>query len=137
IPLCPNPQNGDPPVLNVECLTNVPTENLILDVYLDRRLARASIPSAGVYRGNVIGPVAARAPDDAWYDRLAETPSLEHLGQGLSRAAARCYPRHAELNRFLFDHMQWSPNRFIGLRLALRYPIPGVSYVITLDFGDA
>ncbi len=116
-------------------------------MFLHRSLAQASIPSLDCYALGNRGPIAA--PDagehgpapvnlasQRWFDRLPARPRLDHLGVGLESAGSTDYPRLARLLGHLFESQGWSADEFVGYRCQVDYPVWGVQYLMSFDFGD-
>ena len=126
-------------------LSEGPSRNLLMQVYMHRSMARASIPSADAYFVGSRGIVGEQYKDDRdeiyveapafrWFDRLPNGPRLEQLGAGLQHARHGCYPRSGELTEELFRRHDWDPDEFIGVRCHVSYPVWGAQYLITFDF---
>lgn len=124
-----------------------PSRHLMMSVYLHRALAQRSIPSLASFALGNRGPVSA--PDvgehgpspvnlasQRWFDRMPERPTLEHLGVGLDHAGSTAYPRITRLLAHLCDAQGWDPEEFVGYRCQVDYPVWGVQYLMTFDFGD-
>ncbi|MEZ6318902.1 MAG: hypothetical protein R3B49_09145 [Phycisphaerales bacterium] len=125
-----DPNTGKPALDEVWCLVNAPTRHLIFDVYLHADIERRFRPAADAVLWN---PGLSVPGGDRWIASLPAQPRVELLGQGLSRAATRAYPRHAELTRFFFDQLGWGAGEFVGFRVEVRYPIWRVGYCLRLE----
>ena len=116
-------------------------------LHCHRSLAQASIPSLGCFAQGNRGPVAT--PDTGehgvsptnlasqrWFDRLPDHPQLEHLGLGLEQTRSTAYPRITALIGHLCSSQGWDPDEFVGYRCEVAYPVWGVQYLASFDFGD-
>lgn len=124
-------QTGLPTLNAVWSLASCPTERLIFDVYLHsdmERLFRLSI-DALLWQASLDVP-----NDDKWVMRLPNQPRLHLLGRGLTNAATDLYPRHAELTRYFFDHVEWDPEEFVGFRCEVVYPIWRAGYCMGMEY---
>jgi len=66
--------------------------------------------------------------------RFPSQPRLELLGYGLDRMHTASYPRQRELATFLFDHLGWDPNDFVGFRCELPHPIWRAGYCMSFEY---
>jgi hypothetical protein len=141
-----HPALDDPPQQFCWMLSDGPSRNLVMQVFMHRSMARASIPSADAYfvgnRGivggmqqNERGETYVELPAFRWFDRLADGPRLEQLGAGLQHANHACYPRLGDLTKELFHRHDWDPAEFVGVRCHVRYPVWGAQYLIAFDFA--
>lgn len=136
-PAAPHPRIDDPPLWNCGMAIAIPSRWLLMDVYLERPLAQACVPSMSVILMGFGGPLGHRHPDDRWQDRFPDAPALQLLGTGVCRRSTKAYPRAAELASYLFERAGWNPDRFVCLRCEVPFPIWNSQYVMTLDFSDA
>lgn len=127
-----HPARGKPPLHEVWMLGRFPAKRLIFDVLLHRSLARACIPSVGVYS---IQPNLAETLDLRWLDRFPVTPKLEVLQPGIANVAHTAYPRYTELLGHLFDRLGWDAGEFIGYRCDVVYPVWGGGHCMIFDYG--
>jgi hypothetical protein len=141
-----HPALDDPAQQFCWMLSEGPSHNLVMQVFMHRSMARASIPSADAYfvgsRGivggmqqNERGETYVELPAFRWFDRLPDGPRLEQLGTGLEHASHACYPRLGELSDELFRRHDWDPAEFVGVRCHVRYPVWGAQYLIAFDFS--
>lgn len=124
-------ETGAPTLDEVWTLVNAPTRQLLLDVYLEQGLERQCRPSvdAQMWYPNLTSP-----GDDRWITRFPSQPRLQLLGRGLSQAASRAYTRHAELTRFFFERVGLNPDRFVGFRCEVAYPIWRAGYRMSFEY---
>jgi hypothetical protein len=120
------------PTLNaVWSLVSCPTARLIFDVYLHADMERLFRPSIDA----LLWSASLDIPeDDKWVMRLPAQPRLQLLGRGLSHAPSDLYPRHAELTRYFFDHIEWNPEQFVGFRCEVVYPIWRAGYCMGMEY---
>lgn len=135
-PAAAHPRLDDPPIWNVGMVIGMPCRWLLMDVYMERSLARASLPTMSVVRMGFTGPLGNRHPDDRWYDLLPPPPTIEMLGVGLHARPTPAYPRAHELASHLLGRAGWDEDRFIGVRCAVPFPIWEMQYVMCFDFGE-
>lgn len=142
-----HPAHDEPRIQNCSLVSDGPARNLLMSVHMHRSMAQASIPSPACYSVGSRGPVAAPdtgqhgvAPSNLvthrWFDRLPDRPRLEHLGFGFEQTSSPAYPRMTELISHLCQSQGWSPDEFVGYRCQVPYPVWGVQYLISFDFGD-
>ncbi len=142
-----HPALGEVKVQDCSLVSEGPAQHLVLSVHLHRSLAQASIPSLACYALGNRGPVSApdageRGPSPVnltsqrWFDRLPDRPKLEHLGVGFDQAGSTAYPRMAQLVGHLCASQGWDPHEFVGYRCQVDYPVWGVQYILSFDFGD-
>ncbi len=129
-----HPRLEDVPVLAVGAMIREATERLLVDVYIEREVARGAVPDGEAY---VWSPTLDTDIADHWLDRLPNAPPLTVLGGGLSRAASRFWPRHAELVGHTFETLGWNADEFVGFRMEVERPMWGCSYFVVLDFAGA
>lgn len=130
-----DPATLDPPLLSVNIGVRVPTEWLLIDVYLHRSLARRCIPGIGVYSA-VTAPLYRGDPAERWYDRLPGVPELRLTNADSPPDPDGAYSRYAELSHFAFDSLAWPSGQFVGHRCLVAWPIWGAEYMMTFDFAD-
>lgn len=123
-------------IYNRGVLIGVPAEHLVMDVYLERSLARSSVATCSPYFMGMMGAVGLRRPDARWFDQIPDGPTVQQLGPGLRHAAHPAYERHRELTAFLFEAAGWSAERFVGFRCDEAWPLWGAEYVMSFDFSD-
>lgn len=124
-------QTGLPTLNAVWSLVSCPTAKLIFDVYLHADLERLFRPSIDA----LLWSASLDIPeDDKWVMRLPAPPRLQLLGRGLANAATDLYPRHAELTRYFFDHVEWDPEEFVGFRCEVVYPIWRAGYCMGMEY---
>lgn len=136
-PAAPHPRIDDPPLWNCGMAIAIPSRWLLMDVYLERPLAQACVPSMNVILMGFGGPLGHRRPDDRWQDVFPDPPALQILGTGICRRGTKAYPRAAELASYLFEQAGWNPDRFVCLRCEVPFPIWNSQYIMTLDFSEA
>jgi hypothetical protein len=126
-----DPQTGLPTLNAVWSLASCPTEKLIFDVYLHSDMERLFRPSidALLWQASLDIP-----DDDKWVMRLPNQPRLQLLGRGLTHSASDLYPRHAELTKYFFDHIEWDPEDFVGFRCEVVYPIWRAGYCMGMEY---
>lgn len=129
-----HPRFEDSPMLEVGALVRDPTERLIVDVFVERDVAREAVPDGEAY---VWSPTLETSLADHWLDKLPGAPPLQVLGAGLERAESRLWPRHGELLKHAFDELRWDPRAFVGFRLEVEGPLWGCAYFVVLDFARA
>jgi hypothetical protein len=126
-----DPETGKPTLDEVWTLVNAPTRRLVQDVFLHADMERDYRPSmdALMWYPNLSVPGG-----DKWVARFPAQPRLELLGPGLDRIATSAYARRAELARYLFDRVGWSPDEFVGYRCEVAYPIWRAGYCMTFSY---
>ena len=142
-----HPALGEIKVQDCSLVSEGPARHLLMSIHLHRSLAQASIPSLGCFAQGNRGPVAT--PDTGehgvsptnlasqrWFDRLPDHPQLEHLGLGLEQTGSTAYPRITALIGHLCSSQGWDPGEFVGYRCEVDYPVWGVQYLMSFDFGD-
>ncbi len=135
-PACGHPKREDPPILCAGTVIGTPCRWLLMDIYLEKALARACLPSMHVVRMGFTGPLGNRYPQDRWYDLIEPAPPLEINGADLNRRPTPAYARATELASALADRAGWPPDRFVNIRCVVPYPIWEMQYVMCLDFDD-
>ena len=135
-PAAAHPKLDDPPIWNVGMVIGMPCRWLLMDVYLERSLARACVPCMNVVRMGFTGPLGNKHPDDRWYDLLPPAPTIEMLGAGLSTRPTPAYPRAHELASHLIGRAGWDADRFVGVRCAVPFPVWEMQYVMCFDFDE-
>jgi len=135
-PASKHPALDTPALFNAGMVIGMPTRWLLMDVYLERSLARQCTPQMGVIRMGFGGPLRHHHPDERWYDRLPDDPSLELLGPGLARKPSRAYPRATELAAHLLQCAGWAADQFICFRCEVQFPIWETEYVMTFNFEE-
>jgi hypothetical protein len=123
-------ESGRPTLDEVWTLVNAPTRQLLLDVYIDERLERRFRPSvdAQMWYPNLSSP-----GDDRWITRFPSQPGLQLLGRGAARAASPAYHRQEELTQFFFGRLGLDPERFVGFRCEVAYPIWRAGYRMAFE----
>jgi hypothetical protein len=122
-----------PPYLEeVWALVNFPVRHLLLDVFLERELARACIPSLDVHLWR---PDFASTVGERWQTRFATGPKLQVLGGDITQFGSEAHARHAELLRYLFESRALRSSDYVGFRCELTYPIWRTGYRMSFDFG--
>jgi hypothetical protein len=81
------------------------------------------------------GPAPVNLAAQRWLDRLPDRPTLEHLGFGFEQAGSTAYPRMTHLIGHLCNSQGWDPNEFVGHRCQVDFPVWGVQYIMSFDFG--
>ena len=121
---------GKPTLDEVWTLVNAPTRQLLFDVYLHEGLERRYRPSvdAQMWYPNLSSP-----GDDRWITRFPGQPRLQLLGRGVAQAASQAYPRHTQLTAFFFDRLGLDPDRFVGFRCEVAYPIWRAGYRMAFE----
>lgn len=135
-PACEHPALTRATIYNRGVLIGVPARHLVMDVYMERPLAKAGIISSGVYFTGMKGGVGHNRPETRWFDRIPEEPPIENLGVGTRKSATASYRRHAELTAHLFNAAGWNPERFVGYRCEAAFPIWGAEYLMSFDFAE-
>jgi hypothetical protein len=142
-----HPALGEVKMQDCSLVSEGPSRNLLMSVHLHRSLAQKSIPSLACYALGNRGPVAAAdtgehgtAPvnlaSQRWFDRLPNRPRLEDLGLGLEQAGSTAYPPITNLIQHLCASQAWDSNEFVGYRCQVKYPVWGVQYLMSFDFGS-
>ncbi len=124
-------QTGLPTLNAVWSLVSCPTARLIFDVYLHADMERLFRPSIDA----LLWSASLDVPeDDKWVMRLPAQPRLHLLGRGLAQAASELYPRHVELTKYFFDHIEWNPEDFVGFRCEVLYPVWRAGYCMGMEY---
>lgn len=111
-----------------------PARRAVLDVYLHRSLASASIPSVGTYLWH---PGITGNPAKDWRSRLPGRCTLEMLGTGIGRAGTQAWGRHAALTARSLELAGWDPSEMVGFRCEVDYPTWASVLVMSFDFSGA
>ncbi len=119
--------------MNITYRVPFPARYLLLDLYLERRLAQACLPSAKTYLGGESQEIVSRSLD--WGARFREDPDLVLLGQGTIKAHSRAYQHQKALTDDLFHRQSWDSGEFVGFRMQVHYPIWKGTYCLRLDFS--
>lgn len=125
-------ETGKPTLDAVWTLNNCPARRLIVDVYLHEDIERLYRPSMDVQLWN---PNLSLPDEDRWVSRLPGTVRLTMLGRGLSLAACESYKRHGELTQYFYERIGWDPERFVGFRCEVVFPIWRGGYVMSFDYA--
>lgn len=136
-PAAMHPRLDNPPIWNCGMVIAMPSRWLLMDVYLERPLAQACVPSMSVMRMGFNGPLGHKYPDDRWYDRFPDAPPVQLLGAGIARRGTRAYARASELASYLFERAGWNPERFLCVRCEVAFPVWDSQYVMTMDFSES
>lgn len=131
-----HPALDTPPIFGVGTIIGMPSRWLLMDIYLERSLARGGTPQIAVFRLGITGPLAHSDPDCRWFDRLPEDPPLELLGPGIARRPSRAYPRCRELAAHLLERAGWAADQFIGFRCEVEYPIWETEYLMSFRYDE-
>jgi hypothetical protein len=135
-PAGPHPKMGEKPYrLNIGKICTVPTQAMVLDIYLERSMAASCVPEVkGIRTGHRGGLRIPEQLEDRWFDAIPEDLDLVLLGRGATRRSPLAIPRLTELTNFIFAESHLNADQFVGYRLEVSYPIPEVSYVVSFDF---
>ena len=136
-PAAPHPRLDTPPLWNCGMAIAIPSRWLLIDVYLERPLAQACVPTMSVINMGFNGTLGHRHPEERWHDHFPDPPTLQLLGPGIARRTTKAYPRAVDLAAYLFEKSGWDPDRFVCIRCEVPFPIWNSQYVMTLDFSDA
>ncbi|MDX9910338.1 MAG: hypothetical protein RBS39_00760 [Phycisphaerales bacterium] len=123
-------RTGGPGLDGVWALMNCPAADLVLDLYLHKRIERAFRVGLDAL---LWAPDLQIDPAERWIRRTPSQPALEAMGTGIDRAAHPGSPRHVEMTRTMFDRMGWSPSEFVGYRCAVRFPVWRAGYCLRMD----
>ena len=129
----PHPLTTERRFEEVWALVNFPVRRLILDVFLHRDLARRCLPDLDQH---LWGPDFGAGAGERWQTRFPNSPRLHWLGSGVAQAATDAHARHVELLELLFKSRGQDPQKFVGFRCDVAYPIWRTGYRIALDYGD-
>jgi hypothetical protein len=129
----PHPRHEDPPRMEVWYMSTYPARHLVMDVYLDRELARACLPSAAMHAHSI----SLTPNQDRWSSELPHRPPLRILPRGADDADCAQSPRQGEFVRTLLDGVGWSARDLIGYRIELDYPVWRVGHVMSFQFERA
>lgn len=129
--LIPHPDTQAQPVEEAWALVNFPCRRLLFDIWLQRDLARACLPSLDVHLWR---PDFASQAGDRWQTRFADGPTLQLLGRGPRAAAPAAWPRMPELTARLFERLGRDPAEYVGFRCEVDHPVWRAGYCISLDF---
>lgn len=129
----PLPTVEEPALHEVWASIDYPAEHLLFDVWQHRDLARACIPALSnhLFRLNVLESIG-----EHWYTRLASSPRLALLGQGLEQAPTPLWDRHQEALAWMFDLLGWNPAEFVGYRCEVARPLWRTGYLLSFDFAS-
>jgi hypothetical protein len=118
---------GDPSY-GIEVIPRIPTENLVVDLYVHRDLKPFGL-ATGVYFVGVAGPVRHIGPQ-RWYDRLdaAIPPAYDEDQVGDANAV---YPRHTELRDYLLGELAWNREEFRLARWIIPCPLWSCDHAVS------
>lgn len=109
-----------------------PTTELLLDVFMHRELAVASVPSGAI---GWSGLWLAQDRPMPWYDRLpGPAPVVVTPGEALDNPCCHC-PWYSDAIRRLASDAGWPLEEFVCHRLFVRFPLWGAVYLIGFDFS--
>lgn len=111
-------------------LVNWPIQSLVFDVWLHERLERMFRPSIDAL---LWYPKLSIAGGDRWATRIPSQTRLELLGQGLSAAESAVWSRHGELTDHTFRRIGEDPDRFVGFRCEVQFPIWRAGYCMSFE----
>lgn len=126
-----DPRRTTPRIHNNFVRCRYPARELLLDVFLSRELAAASVPGGGIYWSSkwLTDGLPAR-----WHDRLPGPGSVVVFPASALDNPLRHAPRHAAMVREVAADMGWPLDDLVVHRLHVRYPLWGAAHVISLDF---
>lgn len=129
-----DPRRTTPRIHNNFVRCRYPARELLLDVFLSRELAAASVPTAGIFWSSkwLTDGLPAR-----WHDRLPGPASVVVFPASALDNPLRRSPRHAEMVREVASDMGWPLDDLVVHRLHVRYPLWGAAHVISFDFEGA
>jgi hypothetical protein len=126
-----DPARRSPPVEEAWALVNFPCRHLVFDIYLDREIARACIPSLDAHLWR---PDFAQHVGDRWQTRFADGPMLQVLRPASRVPPTVGYRRLPELTRAVFTRAGLAAEEYVGYRCEVTYPIWRAGYCVSLDF---
>lgn len=131
-PFTPHPRLLETPLLTQLARIRVPSRAFVHEVYLDRELARQSVPSYATFLPSDEPFITF---SQQWHNRLPGRTSLE-LFPAADVPGTVWYPRHRDLVSHLFERLGWPADRFTGHRYSELFPLTGVTYAMAFDFGE-
>lgn len=128
-----DPRHERPPRHTSFVRCRYPASELVMDVFLDRELAAACVPTGAVAWG---GPWLGEGQAMPWYDRLPGAAAVTVArGDAIDNPCQHC-PWYTDAVRSLADEVQWRLNDFVCYRLSVRYPMWGAAHLIGFEFGE-
>ena len=118
------------------CLVRItqPMANLVMDLWMERRLVAPSVPEVTV---SMVDSPLLSGEGVPWYQRLPGTPTLELLNPDLLKPLPE-WSQYAAATRHVFDLLRWPRSEFAGYRVRVPYPVWGSALVVTFKYpGDA
>ncbi len=127
---------GDPradadPVYTQNTRIKYPARRLVLDLFVERRIA-VGTPWSDAYLWH---PAIQSHPQRNWHERLPGAPLVSVLGIGLGAAGVASVPTHRSMLAHIFAIAGWDADQFIGFRIETEYPIWGATYALPFVFG--
>ncbi|MEM9166497.1 MAG: hypothetical protein AAGB48_05675 [Planctomycetota bacterium] len=116
---------------HISLIPRVPSDRLLIDVLLDRRLSAVAPEHTLVYNIGAAGPILNDSRD-RWYDRIAELRGPMRWGQPDERSAGDD-ALHDEARRYLLEETGWNAEAFDMFRLDVRHPIWSAQHVLTFQ----
>lgn len=140
----PHPALDEPRVQTCYLHSDGPSRRLIITAFLHRSMAMRSVAMSGAFIRDRVGArnvapqgrVHVATAQELWTDRLPDAPGMEYLGLGLGHASTPAHPGHLQLLSRLFELQAWTPEEFVGYRIAVDYPVWNAQYLINFDFPD-
>lgn len=125
-----NPETKESAFERVWYLVNWPVQNLVFDVWIHERLERQFRPSIDAL---LWYPKLSMPGGDRWATRFPSQTRLELLGRGIASAGSAIWGRHAELTEHTFRRIEEDPNRFVGFRCEVQFPIWRAGYCMSFE----
>lgn len=121
----PNPLWDAQLRLNVASRISSPTRAMVLDIYLHHAIASSVVPVVGCYALSAPpGDSPDGGPDECWYERFPDNPTLAQLGRASEPRPRSILPRQHELIQHAFTcNSGLNPAEFLGYRCEVAYPI--------------
>lgn len=125
-----NPETSAYAFERIWYLVNWPIQSLVFDVWLHERLERMFRPSVDAL---LWYPKLSIAGGDRWATRIPSQTRLELLGRGLGAAESSVWSRHGELTDHTFRRIGEDPERFVGFRCEVQFPIWRAGYCMSFE----
>ena len=122
------PVEGRKPYVFAEIAT--PSKMLLFDVLVHEDLYTGATPELGTYDTSFDGVVDVNDPS-CEIDRVDSSDRLEFIGRGTSSFPVPEVPKHAELLKHVFSSLTWNPDKFMGWRARVDYPLYGTQVVVS------
>lgn len=108
------------PFVDLGANLNTPVEMLQLDMLVHDSLVWAMEPQPSLFSrmdGSSVHDSAVRARN-----RLPVLEEVQEQGRGIAPLSTSQVPRYTLLMKYVFDQLDWDPDRFVSFRFSMAYP---------------